>query len=300
MVGTVQGNTAAKASRGKVDCVETAETFEEAFAQSKSNYQARGLPFPEAEAVEAGNGLPGPLGLLVPLSDLAPGMPAPQLPTPQGDEDPQVLLPGSRSGDLPPSYRGVQSLAPVKDLRVVPSRPTAHILPCSFVITPPQDDPFVDVLPCTLPANCTYNLNAPTAFPADYQCCAKGDNPRPKLTPLRMRLLRHRPRQRQQTPECCHGVVASFMYATGRMMEEHLAHKAALIRDPRLREMLVRSTCVHLQVADSEIKAFQMITETDDLGLAMRWLELCVGDGPEAAEAYLEEQAWHLCRYAGT
>ena len=84
------------------------------------------------------------------------------------------------------------------------------------------------------------------------------------------------------------------------MMEEHLAHKAALIRDPRLREMLVRSTCVHLQVADSEIKAFQMITETDDLGLAMRWLELCVGDGPEAAEAYLEEQAWHLCRYAGT
>jgi len=73
------------------------------------------------------------------------------------------------------------------------------------------------------------------------------------------------------------------------MMEEHLMLKAGLIHDSQRRGTLTRATQVHLQVADSEIRAFQMLTRTGDLGLAMRWLEMYAGDGPEAAEAYLEE-----------
>lgn len=42
-----------------------------------------------------------------------------------------------------------------------------------------------------------------------------------------------------------------------------------------------------LQIADSEIAAFQIITQNTDLRVAQRYLEQYAGDGPEAAAAYL-------------
>ncbi|KAK3063690.1 hypothetical protein LTS18_013529 [Coniosporium uncinatum] len=42
-----------------------------------------------------------------------------------------------------------------------------------------------------------------------------------------------------------------------------------------------------LQIADSEIAAFQIITQDTDLRVAQRYLEQYAGDGPEAAAAYL-------------
>jgi len=42
-----------------------------------------------------------------------------------------------------------------------------------------------------------------------------------------------------------------------------------------------------LQIADSEIAAFQIITQNTDLRVAQRYLQQYAGDGPEAAAAYL-------------